>query len=698
MAKSLLVEIQTEELPPKALEKLSEAFAGGLFSSLKKQGFLTENSQLMPFGAPRRLAAVVTEVLEKSPDVDFKQRLVPVKVGLDAAGNPTAALTKKLQALGLTADVSKLLRVNDGKQEQLYYEGKKPGISIDQGLQAALDSSVAALPIPKVMSYQLEDGKTTVQFVRPVKKLVALYGERIVPVSLFGLQAGRLTNGHRFHTHMPIEIRSADEYSQQMVATGKVIPSYKARRACMVEQLEAAAKKLNAEIIMPQDLVDEVAALTEWPVVYESGFDEEFLSVPEECLILTMQQNQKYFALRDQNHKLINRFLLVSHIVAKDGGEAIKSGNARVVRARLADAKFFYDQDRMQTLESRVPGLEHVVYHNKLGTQLQRSLRVQAMARRIAEKIGADPKLAERAAKLAKADLRTLMVGEFPELQGIMGEYYARNDKEDPLVCLAIREHYQPRFSGDALPSTPVSLAVALADKIETLAGLFGIGQIPTGDKDPYALRRHALGILRMIRELRLPLSLTELIDIAMEEESAVEGVKDVRSELKAFFKDRLRVMLKDEGYSALEVEAVLAAEPKELNEVKDRLEAVRAFAALPEAQSLAAANKRIENILKKNELPLNGTISEDLLEAEEEKALYRALEEVKPKVAARMKKAEYTAALSEVAPLKLPVDNFFESVMVNSENEALRKNRLELLHSLHNEMNRVARLSVLAG
>jgi glycyl-tRNA synthetase beta chain len=497
---------------------------------------------------------------------------------------------------------------------------------------------------------------------------------------------------------MPIEIRSADEYSQQMVATGKVIPSYKARRACMVEQLEAAAKKLNAEIIMPQDLVDEVAALTEWPVVYESGFDEEFLSVPEECLILTMQQNQKYFALRDQNHKLINRFLLVSHIVAKDGGEAIKSGNARVVRARLADAKFFYDQDRMQTLESRVPGLEHVVYHNKLGTQLQRSLRVQAMARRIAEKIGADPKLAERAAKLAKADLRTLMVGEFPELQGIMGEYYARNDKEDPLVCLAIREHYQPRFSGDALPSTPVSLAVALADKIETLAGLFGIGQIPTGDKDPYALRRHALGILRMIRELRLPLSLTELIDIAMEEESTVEGVKDVRSELKAFFKDRLRVMLKDEGYSALEVEAVLAAEPKELNEVKDRLEAVRAFAALPEAQSLAAANKRIENILKKNELPLNGTISEDLLEAEEEKALYRALEEVKPKVAARMKNAEYTAALSEVAPLKLPVDNFFESVMVNSENEALRKNRLELLRSLHNEMNRVARLSVLAG
>jgi glycyl-tRNA synthetase beta chain len=548
------------------------------------------------------------------------------------------------------------------------------------------------------MSYQLEDGKTTVQFVRPVKKLVALYGERIVPVSLFGLQAGRLTNGHRFHTHMPIEIRSADEYSQQMVATGKVIPSYKARRACMVEQLEAAAKKLNAEIIMPQDLVDEVAALTEWPVVYESGFDEEFLSVPEECLILTMQQNQKYFALRDQNHKLINRFLLVSHIVAKDGGEAIKSGNARVVRARLADAKFFYDQDRMQTLESRVPGLEHVVYHNKLGTQLQRSLRVQAMARRIAEKIGADPKLAERAAKLAKADLRTLMVGEFPELQGIMGEYYARNDKEDPLVCLAIREHYQPRFSGDALPSTPVSLAVALADKIETLAGLFGIGQIPTGDKDPYALRRHALGILRMIRELRLPLSLTELIDIAMEEESTVEGVKDVRSELKAFFKDRLRVMLRDEGYSALEVEAVLAAEPKELNEVKDRLEAVRAFAALPEAQSLAAANKRIENILKKNELPLNGTISEDLLEAEEEKALYRALEEVKPKVAARMKNAEYTAALSEVAPLKLPVDNFFESVMVNSENEALRRNRLELLRSLHNEMNRVARLSVLAG
>ncbi len=694
---SLLVELQTEELPPKALKNLSEAFAQSLFGNLKKQGFVKEGAKVLPYGSPRRLAVHISDVMEKSPDVEFSQRLVPVKVGLDAEGKPTKALEKKMASLGINVPVCQLKRVNDGKQEQLFYDGVKPGYGIEKGLQIALEESIRTLPIPKLMSYQLGNGKT-VYFVRPVKHLVALLDTKIIPVEVFGLKADRITMGHRFHTSRPIEINSADEYARQMCVTGKVIPSFNARMRTMVEQLEAKAKALGAEIIMPKDLVEEVAALTEFPVVYVSSFDKEFLDVPEECLILTMQQNQKYFALRDKAGKLMNQFLLVSQINAKDAGEAICSGNARVVRARLADAKFFYDQDRHETLESRIPGLAQVVYHNKLGNQFERSSRIQAMAGQIAEKIGADVALAERAAKLSKTDLRTLMVGEFPELQGIMGEYYALHDKEDPKVALAIREHYQPRFAGDALPSTPESLAVALADKMETLTGLFGIGQLPTGDKDPYALRRHALGVLRMLIEKQLPISLDDLIAIAVKEEMTVPGVSDASAALKSFFVDRLKVMFKDEGYSALEVEAVLSAMPKLLRDIPERLKAVRAFAQLPESASLAAANKRIENILKKADQTVTGEVDPSLFETEEEKALYVALLSVEPDVSEALKDGQYEKLLLALAPLKTPVDGFFDKVMVNADDPKLKANRLSLLKRLHDQMNQVAKLSCLAA
>ena len=663
---SLLIEIQTEELPPKALDNLSKAFAKELAFSLKEQDLALPNAQVTAYGSPRRIAALISDVSEVAPDKPFRQKLVPVKVGLDAEGKATPALSKKMKALGIECEPSELKVVNDGKQDQLVYEGTKAGVSLKDGLQIALDHAVRRLPIPKVMSYQLENGKT-VEFVRPVKHLVALFDKEIVPVELFGLKAGRETMGHRFHVHEPISIKEAEKYAEQMEKEGKIV-------------------------------VNEVTALTEWPVVYESGFDEEFLTVPVECLILTMQQNQKYFALKDQNKKLMNRFLLVSQIEAKDGGETIRSGNARVVRARLADAKFFYDQDRFQTLESRVPGLAHVVYHNKLGTQLERSERVQKIASRIAEQIGADPALARRAAKLAKADLRTLMVGEFPELQGIMGEYYAHHDKEDDKVALAIREHYQPRYAGDELPSTPESLAVALADKIETLTGLFGIGQLPTGEKDPFALRRHALGILRLLIEKELPLSLDNLIAIGTEEESVVPGVKDATEELKQFFHDRLRVMQKDQGFTAHEVESVIGSEPAILADVPKRLKAVHDFMSLPEAESLAAANKRIENILKKNTLPLADAVDPALLTEKEEKDLYEAIRTLEPKLEADYKAGRYEDELRSLAPLKAPVDAFFDKVMVNAEDEALRRNRLTLLNELHKAMNQVAKLSCLAS
>ena len=694
---SLLIELQTEELPPKALKKLSEAFAGGVEKSLAAQKFLSETTKVTAYGAPRRLAVLLTDVLAKSPDQAFKQKLVPVRVGLTADGEATPALVKKMAALGITADVSELKRENDGKNEQLVYEGVRAGVELAQGVQVALEASVAALPIPKVMHYQLADGETTVEFVRPVKHLTVLHGADVVPVKLLGLDAGRETSGHRFHTTELISIANADGYEAQMRTEGKVVASFAERHAMIEKTVKEMAQAMGGEAIVPASLLDEVTALTEWPVIYESSFEEEFLEVPQECLILTMQENQKYFAVTDKNGRLMNRFLLVSHLEAKDGGKAISSGNARVVRARLADAKFFYDQDRLTTLESRVEGLKNVVYHNKLGTQAERVERVKAIAARVAERLGADVEKATRAAQLAKVDLLTLMVGEFPELQGIMGEYYAKHDGEADDVALAIREHYQPRFAGDELPSTTVSLAVALADKLETLSGLFGIGQMPTGDKDPFALRRHALGVLRMLLERKLDVALTELVDIGYEAMKGIEGVKDARVELLNFFADRVRVMFKDQGYSAQEIDAVLAVNPATVLEVPARLQAVRAFAAMAEAETLAAANKRIGNILKKSDLAL-GDVDEARLVEDAEKALFAALVEVEPKVAGAYAQGAYTDVLTMLAPMKAPVDQFFEDVMVNAEDIYLRKNRLALLARLHATMNQVAELSRLAN
>ena len=693
---SLLVELQTEELPPKALKKLSAAFSDGVASHLKAAHFMTDESTVKSFGAPRRMAVLITNVLAKSPDEAFRQKLVPVKVGIGADGEATPALVKKMSALGIECPVEALKRENDGKNEQLYYEGVRAGVELAAGLQKALEAAVKALPIPKVMNYQLADGVTTVQFVRPVKHLTALYGADVVPVTMFGLEAGRTTMGHRFHTHAPIEISSADAYETEMKAA-KVIPDYAERRAILVSKLEEAAKANNGTLIAPEDLIDETTSLTEWPVIYVSEFEEKFLAVPEECLILTMQTNQKYFPMRSADGKLMNKFALVSHIEAKDGGDAIVSGNARVVRARLADAEFFYKQDCKETLESRVPGLKHVVYHNKLGTQAERMLRVKAIAGRIAAAIGASVEKAERAAMLAKADLRTLMVGEFPELQGIMGEYYARNDGEAPEVAVAIREHYQPRFAGDALPSCSEAVAVALADKIETLVGMFGIGQLPTGEKDPFALRRHALGVLRMLIEKELPVSLDALVAAGFEVGQAVPGVKDASAELLNFFFDRLRVMMREAGYSAQEVEAVLVKRCMKLADIKSRLAAVKSFTALPEAESLTAANKRIGNILKKIEGEKPTEVKPELFTEPAEKALYEALGNHEPIADALYEKGEFSAMLGSLTPLKTPVDTFFADVMVNAEDPAVRANRQALLMKLYNLMNRVAELSALA-
>jgi glycyl-tRNA synthetase beta chain len=695
MNQTLLVELQTEELPPKALVKLGAAFAAGIVNGLKARDFLEADSVATTYATPRRLAVSITSVRATSPDKTIREKVLPVTVALDKDGNPTAPLAKKLAALGFPGlAVADLERAQDGKAESFFYTYTAPGSALAAGLQPVLEEAVAKLPIPKVMSYQRPDGET-VQFVRPVHTLLALHGEQVLPLSLLGLTAGRHTLGHRFLSNREaIAIKHADDYAAALEQQGKVIPNAEVRKEGIRKQLldQAGAD----QVLMPESLLDEVAALVEWPVVYECRFEEAFLAVPQECLILTMQTNQKYFALTDANGKLRSRFLIVSNI-ATDDPQHIIGGNERVVRPRLSDAKFFFEQDKKKSLESRLPLLANVVYHNKLGTQAERTARVTRLAGAIARRLGYDVLLAERGAELAKTDLLTDMVGEFPELQGIMGTYYARHDGEHEEVALAASEHYQPRFAGDALPSTNTGLAVALADKVETLVGIWSIGLQPTGEKDPFALRRHALGVMRMLVEKRLPLALSELIKDAAGVFEYQAGFKDPRAEVTTFMLDRLRGMLRERGFSPNEVEAVLAQNPDRIDDVVQRLEAVQAFAALPESASLAAANKRITNILKKTEAA-PGAVSHELLQEQAERNLVASIDRVRPDVDAAFARGDFTGTLKTLARLRDDVDAFFNDVMVMADDLALRNNRLALLSSLHGMMNRVADISKLAA
>ena len=698
MNQTLLVELQTEELPPKALVKLGAAFANGIANGLKARDFLDADSVVTTYATPRRLAVSITNVRATSADKTIREKILPVTVALDKDGNPTAPLAKKLAALGFPdLKVSDLERAQDGKAESFFYTYTAPGVGLAEGLQPVLEETVAKLPIPKVMSYQRPDG-ATVQFVRPVHTLLALHGETIVPLSLLGLKAGRSTLGHRFLSNgHAFDIGHADAYNELLKVFGKVVANAEERKESIRTQL--LAKAGGDQVLMPESLLDEVAALVEWPVVYECQFEDVFLSVPQECLILTMQTNQKYFALTDTNGKLRSRFLIVSNL-ATDDPSAIIGGNERVVRPRLSDAKFFFEQDKKKSLESRLPLLANVVYHNKLGTQAERTQRVTRLAGAIARRLGYDVLLAERGAQLAKADLLTDMVGEFPELQGIMGTYYARNDGEHEEVAWSASEHYQPRFSGDALPTTNTGLAVALADKLETLVGIWSIGLQPTGEKDPFALRRHALGVMRMLVEKRLPLALSDLLTDAAGVFDYMPTFKDPTAEVTAFMLDRLRGLLRDRGFAPNEVEAVLAQNPDRVDDVVQRLEAVQAFAALPESASLAAANKRISNILKKNEeaLAQAGNVDPALLQDAAEKTLYASVQRVQPDVDAAFERGDFTGTLKTLAQLRDDVDAFFNDVMVMADDVALRNNRLALLSILHRMMNRVADISKLAA
>jgi glycyl-tRNA synthetase beta chain len=719
---NLLVELFVEELPPKVLRKLGDSFARVVADSLKAQGLAGADAVVTPFASPRRLAVHVSNVAARAAEQAVRTKLMPVSVALDAAGQATPALLKKLASVGLGAEaVPSLQRAPDGKAEALFLDSIKPGATLAEGLQKALDESLAKLPIPKVMTYQLQQGEgegfqpgwTSVNFVRPAHGLVALHGDQEVAIATLGLNSGRITRGHRFEAKVEkIIILTAETYVDQLRHEGAVIASFDERRAEIERQLAAAATQAGTNLKPIEDdaLLDEVTSLVERPNVLTGQFEEAFLAVPQECLILTMKANQKYFPLLDTEGKLTNKFLIVSNISPGDAS-AVIGGNERVVRPRLADAKFFFDQDRKKTLESRLPGLSKVVYHGKLGTQGDRAERVRGIAHAIVNQLSMatvpftveakdhfevlDSK-AQQAARLAKTDLLTDMVGEFPELQGIMGGYYARHEGLRDGVAIAIEDHYKPRFAGDSLPRNHTGTVVALADKLETLVGLFGIGQLPTGDKDPFALRRHALGVIRILVENNLPLELPELFRQAVPVFG--ELITDPTDALKTFFADRLAVSLRDQGYSAQEVDAVVALQPARLGDIPKRLAAVRAFAALPEAEALAAANKRVGNILKKAEEAVAAEVDASLFKEPAEAALFEALQATAPKARAALEQGDYTASLQVLAALKAPVDAFFEGVMVNADDAALKRNRLGLLASLHQAMNQVADLSRLAA
>jgi glycyl-tRNA synthetase beta chain len=715
-SQNLLVELFVEELPPKALKKLGDAFAGVLFEQLKTQGLTAADSALTAFASPRRLAAHVTAVAAQAVDKAVSQKLMPVAVGLDASGNATPALLKKLQALGADASaVAGLKRAPDGKAEALFYDSNVKGATLVEGLQKALLEAIAKLPIPKVMTYQLADGWSDVKFVRPAHGLVALHGNSVVAIEALGLKAGNITHGHRFEAAVdPVVLKDADAYAATLQKDGAVIASFAARKAEIIKQLAAAAAKVGggARAIEDDALLDEVTALVERPNVLVCEFEKEFLGVPQECLILTMKANQKYFPLLDASGKLTNKFLVVSNISPTDAS-AVIGGNERVVRPRLADAKFFFDQDRKKTLASRVEGLGKVVYHNKLGTQGERVERVRAIAKAIGQQLGGDAlaQQADQAAQLAKTDLVTDMVGEFPELQGTMGRYYALNDGLSVEVADAIEDHYKPRFAGDSLPRNQVGLVVALADKLETLVGMFGIGNLPTGDKDPFALRRHALGVIRMLVEQQLPFTVGEIVKVAVDAfppGSILEMIdgQPVSFRLYVFLEERASGYLRDLSYTAQEASALFSIGL--LPSVRllpaqyfSRLDAIReAEMAFPaDFAALANADKRARNILVKSSGAASEFMNADptLMTEDAEKVLLAQTREIRLRVDELVNDGKFKDALLLTVKISKPVTEFFNSVMVNAEQEDVRLNRFRLLHEVTGLTNRVVDLSKLA-
>lgn len=703
----LLVELQTEELPPKALEKMGQAFADGISKILKEQHLISPDAVITPYATPRRLAVHIDAVAEQAVDQAFSERLMPTKVGIDAEGNMSMPLKKRLESKGLGhLSLADLEIKSDGKQEHLYANGMAKGAALKDVIDEAINYAVTHLPIPKVMRYQLNDGVTSVRFVRPAHGLVVLWGETVLAAHTLGLDSSNTTLGHRFMCDAPIVLTSANTYVEQMKNTGWVIPSFTERKENIRKQLEAACEKLHASLGSDSEvpeLLDEVTALVEHPTVYVGEFDPVFLEIPSECLILTMRLNQRYFPLfNPETQALTHQFLLVSNMQVDDPSHIIE-GNQRVILPRLADAQFFFDTDRKQRLVERVDSLENSVYHNKLGSQRVRVERLRRLAVYLAKQLGASEALADRAALLAKADLNTLMVGEFPELQGIMGAYYAQADGEDAQVVNALRHQYEHRIHTPVNEENLIATILFLAERAETLVGIWGIGLAPTGERDPYALRRAALGVISAFEQLNNGGYFTDhVLDLeALLHYSAAGFDADVLSteavdEVINFIYERYRNQLvQNQKLDRKVVEAVLAVHPP-LQQVNARIAACVTFSQRPEAESLAAANKRISNLLQRHTDPIS-LLNPQLFTETAENQLAATINELAPIAEQQFLQGDFSGSLATLAGAKEPVDAFFNDVMVMAEDPVVRNNRLALLQQLHLSMNQVADLSLLA-
>ena len=695
---NLLIELLTEELPPKSQKQLGVAFAKSVKEFLVKHHLANETSEDSVFSTPRRIGIYLKDVKDEAANQNTSIKLMPASIGFDVSGKPTEALLKKLHGIGLDQKaVSLIVKKNESNNEVLYIDKDVEGAKLKDIIAECISSSLTRLPIKKMMSYQLSDGWTTVNFVRPAHGLIILHGANIIKTNVLGIESNRSTLGHRFESKKEvIEIQHADEYKEQMKAEGNVIVSFEERKTLIKNSLNDKATNLSNQLtpINDEDLLEEVTALVEYPNILVGEFESKFLEVPQECLILTMKANQKYFPLIDKNNKLANQFLIVSNISPKNSTLIIQ-GNEKVIRPRLSDAEFFYTQDKKKPLKDYLSQLQHIVYHNKLGTQSERSERVKMIASLIVKNLN-QSKLLDAvllASDLSKADLSTNMVGEFPELQGIMGRYYALNEKISEEVAFAIEDHYKPRFSGDTLPRNSVGDIVAIADKIETLIGLFSIGEKPTGDKDPFALRRQVIGIIRILTEKNIGLNLNTTISDSIKATKLAES-----KDLNSFIYDRISNFFKDQGYAALDIDAVLAIDSGLISEIPKRLNAIKEFSQLPESKDLASANKRVGNILKKADFKSTLKIDPALLKDIAEVNLYKTLDLVDAEARKEYLANNYSSSLKLLCKLKNPIDQFFNDVMVNVEDESLKMNRLALLEKLYSAMNLVADLSKLSS
>ncbi|OOY39446.1 glycine--tRNA ligase subunit beta [Solemya velum gill symbiont] len=685
----LLFELGTEELPPTALKRLRNALEQHFVDGLDKTGL--QHGTCKSFASPRRLALLIEDVATRQADREIEKRGPAVAAAFDADGNPTKAAEGFARSCGTSVD--QLERMSTDKGEWLYYKVEEKGKDAAELLPQIAMDALNQLPIPKRMRW----GASDAEFVRPVHWLLFLHGNDVVPCTLLDTEAGKQSFGHRFHYPQAIDINKPGDYTAALSDKGFVIADFDQRREAIRKQVETTAKELGGEVEFDEDLLDEVTALVEWPVPVAGGFEQSFLEVPHEALILTMKKNQKYFHLVDSDGNLLPHFITISNIDSSNPG-VISEGNERVIRPRLADAMFFWQQDGKKRLEDHIESLRKVVFQNKLGNMHEKSERVALLAATIAASIGGEQDMAVRAARLSRCDLMTEMVNEFADMQGVMGRYQALRDGENGEIASAMEEFYLPRFSGDILPQTKTGIAIALAERLDTLVGIFGIGQKPTGDKDPFALRRASIAILRMLRELQLPLSLDTLLEEAKTALGERVTEKAVVAEVKAYMLERLRGIYAEAGTDADTFQAVAKVNPQTLDDFDARISAVSAFRELAEAESLSAANKRIHNLLKKVEGDLPAEIDTALFEKDAESLLLEQLTQTQQQVAPLIASREYTQALQSMAQLRDVTDSYFDDVMVMAEDMAIRNNRLAMLNRLNGLFLEVADISALQG